>query len=166
MRLRRAAAEARALAVAGPKASTVAEDEPLADVREAVELLPHGQREVVLLHYVDGLTCDEVAAALGSTPGAVRVRLHRARAELRRALAPHMPPPASRKEMPMIEMALEDVIVRVDRADASNVVWDFRIVVLREPGGGTPTADLDRFRRRECARSPPARGAAAAPVDR
>ena len=35
----------------------------------------------------------------------------------------------------MVEMALEDVIVRVDREDASSLVWDSRIVVLREPGG-------------------------------
>jgi len=134
MRLRRAATESRVLAAAGHM--TVAADaEPLEDVRQAVALLPPAQRDAVLLHYVDGLSCDEVAAALGSTPGAVRVRLHRARTELRRRLAPHAPLPPMRKEALMIEMVLEDVIVRVDTDDPSKVVWDQRIVVLREKDG-------------------------------
>jgi len=36
----------------------------------------------------------------------------------------------------MIEMALDDVVVRVDRDDSSKVVSDHRIVVLREADGG------------------------------
>jgi bifunctional DNase/RNase len=35
----------------------------------------------------------------------------------------------------MIEMALEDVIVRVDSEDATKPVWDQRIIVLREKQG-------------------------------
>ncbi len=35
----------------------------------------------------------------------------------------------------MIEMALEDVIVRVGTDDSSKLVWDQRIVVLREKDG-------------------------------
>src|SRR5256712_9857453 len=103
MRLRRAATETRVLAAAGATLYAP-EDEPLEDVRDGVQLLPPAQRDAVLLHYVDGLSCDEVAAALGSTPGAVRVRLHRARAELRRRLAPEAPAAFPRKERSMIEM--------------------------------------------------------------
>src|SRR3989440_11028144 len=134
MRLRRAATEARVLTAAGPTAYTP-EEEPLEEVRDAVQLLPPAQRDAVLLHYVDGLSCDEVAAALGSTPGAVRVRLHRARAELRRRLAPEAPAAFPRKERSMIEMVIEDVVVRVDSGDAAKIVWDQRIVVLREQDG-------------------------------
>ncbi len=134
MRLRRAAIEARVLAAAGATGD-VADADRLEDGREAVRLLPPGQRDAVLLHYVDDLSCEEIAAALDSTPGAVRVRLHRARKELQRRLAPHAPIPPPRKEIPMIEMALEDVIVRVDAADPSKLALEQRIVVLREKGG-------------------------------
>jgi RNA polymerase sigma factor (sigma-70 family) len=135
MRLRTAATEARVLAAAGT-ARPAEERELLEDVREALRLLPPRQRDAVLLHYVDGLSCDEVAAALDSTPGAVRVRLHRARAELRRRLAPHTTTPTMRREIMMVEMTLEDVVVRVDSNDPSKLVADQRIVVLREKDGG------------------------------
>ncbi len=162
MRLRSAATEARALAVAGA-APHGPEVDALEDVREAVALLPPAQRDAVLLHYVDGLSCEEVAAALGSTPGAVRVRLHRARAELRRRLAPRAPVPSRRKEIAMIEMALEDVIVRVDPEDASKLVAEQRIVILRERDGvrrlpiwiGSPEGNALAFRLREKAPSRP-----------
>ena len=134
MRLRREAIETRALARAD-RPPAPADAEPLEDVREAVQLLPAAQRDAVLLHYIEGLSCEEIAETLGSTPGAVRVRLYRARAELRRRLAPHAPVQATRRETPMIELALDDVIVRVDADDHSSVVWDQRIVVLRERNG-------------------------------
>jgi RNA polymerase sigma factor (sigma-70 family) len=134
MQLRRAATETRVLAAAGSRV-TFEEPEPLADVRDAVALLPSAQRDAVLLHYIEGLSCEEIATALGSTPGAVKARLHRARVDLRRRLAPHAPAPLKRKEFPMIEMALEDVIVRVDADDPEKLVWDHRIVVLREQEG-------------------------------
>jgi RNA polymerase sigma factor (sigma-70 family) len=134
MRLRRAASEARALSEAA-QAVASADAESLEDLRAAVALLPPAQRDAVLLHYVDGMSCEEVAVALGSTPGAVRVRLHRARAELRRHLLADAPSTPPREEIPMIELTLEDVIVRVDADDPSKLVWDQRIVILREKDG-------------------------------
>lgn len=71
MQLRRAATETRVLAAAGSRIP-LDEQEPLADVREAVLLLPSAQRDAVLLHYIEGLSCEEIAAALDSTPGARR----------------------------------------------------------------------------------------------
>ena len=134
MQLRRAATEARVLAASGRGVAFV-EPEPLADVRDAVALLPAPQRDAVLLRYIEGLSCEEIASALDSTPGAIKARLHRARAELRRRLAPHAPTPLNRKELSMIEMALDDVVVRVDTEDSEKLVWDQRIVVLREKEG-------------------------------
>lgn len=55
-------------------------------VRKAIGALPAAQREAVLLFYVDGLTQSEVAAQLGIEVGAVKTRLHRARAALRHRL--------------------------------------------------------------------------------
>jgi RNA polymerase sigma factor (sigma-70 family) len=134
MQLRRAATEARVLAASGPRV-TLDEQEPLADVRNAVLLLPSAQRDAVLLHYIEGLSCEEIATTLGTTPGAEKARLHRARVDLRRSLAPHAPVPLKQEESPMIEMTLEDVIVRVDAEEPAKLVWDQRIVVLREKKG-------------------------------
>jgi RNA polymerase sigma factor (sigma-70 family) len=109
-----------------------------ARVQRAVDVLPAEQRRAVLLHYVDGLSCEEIAALLGEPTGTVRVRLHRARTRLRDRLAPPAP---TRKEIPaMIEVTLEDVVVRVladgdDEEKPRLGSRQLRIVLLREKGG-------------------------------
>jgi len=139
MRLRRGAVHRRALVLAGADAAVTHDDdrELLEIVRSAVALLPAGQRDVVLMHYVDDLSCEEIAHLLGTTAGAVRVRLHRARASLRRELAPLAPAPITqvRKEQDMLEMNVTDVLVRVAPDDESKPVADQRIVLLKEEGG-------------------------------
>jgi RNA polymerase sigma-70 factor, ECF subfamily len=52
-----------------------------------LDLLPDKQREIVVLRIVVGLSAEETAEAVGSTPGAVRVAQHRALGKLREALA-------------------------------------------------------------------------------
>ena len=133
MRLRRLALQRRVAVGGGPPASD--ERELLEVVRDAVDVLPHGQREVVLMHYVDDLSCEEIAHLVGTSPGAVRVRLHRARAQLRRELAPLTVIPRTTKEKTMIEMRLDDVIVRVSSEDETKLVSEMRIVLLREASG-------------------------------
>jgi RNA polymerase sigma-70 factor (ECF subfamily) len=49
----------------------------------AIRKLSPEQREVVRLAHVEGLTSTEIGHLLGATPGAVKVRLHRARLRLR-----------------------------------------------------------------------------------
>jgi RNA polymerase sigma-70 factor (ECF subfamily) len=56
-------------------------------VTRAVEGLSPDHRAVILLREVHGLEYEEIAAALAISPGTVRSRLSRARAELRAALA-------------------------------------------------------------------------------
>jgi RNA polymerase sigma-70 factor (ECF subfamily) len=51
-----------------------------------LDVLPAKQREIVVLRIVVGLSAEETAGAVGSTPGAVRVAQHRALARLRRLL--------------------------------------------------------------------------------
>lgn len=51
-----------------------------------IDGLPEGQREVLRLRVVVGLSAAETADAVGSTPGAVRVAQHRALTTLRAAL--------------------------------------------------------------------------------
>ena len=59
-----------------------------ARVRAAVAGLADGQRDAVLLFYLQGLSHREVAAELGVSVGAVKSRLHQARAALAPRLAP------------------------------------------------------------------------------
>ncbi|MGW5747201.1 sigma-70 family RNA polymerase sigma factor [Amycolatopsis sp. NPDC003861] len=56
-------------------------------VAKLLGVLPRKQREIVVLRVVVGLSAEETAAAVGSTPGAVRVAQHRALGRLRRVVA-------------------------------------------------------------------------------
>ncbi|MFT3866618.1 MAG: RNA polymerase sigma factor [Solirubrobacterales bacterium] len=58
----------------------------------AMDQLPDGERAVLELVVLDGLSVSEAAAAIGVRPVTARVRLHRARRKLREELEP---PPAS-----------------------------------------------------------------------
>jgi RNA polymerase sigma-70 factor (ECF subfamily) len=49
----------------------------------AIQRLPPEQREVLRLAHVEDLTSIEIGRLVGATPGAVKVRLHRARLRLR-----------------------------------------------------------------------------------
>lgn len=55
-------------------------------VEKALQALPQKQREALLLTKAGGLSMREAAAALGTTEGAVKVRVHRALVSLRRSL--------------------------------------------------------------------------------
>ena len=91
------------------RASSRNRSEPVADVPDAVEVadspeqralrvelsgemgrlldqLPDKQREILVLRVVVGLSAEETAEAVGSTPGAVRVAQHRALARLRKSM--------------------------------------------------------------------------------
>ncbi len=59
-------------------------------VSRAVAALPHFQREALILAEYEGMTLDEIAQAVGVEVAAVKSRLHRARENLRRILAPLM----------------------------------------------------------------------------
>jgi RNA polymerase sigma-70 factor (ECF subfamily) len=59
-------------------------------LRKAIEGLPAIYRNVVMLRDIEEMDVRETAAALEITEGAVKVRLHRARALLQRELAPRL----------------------------------------------------------------------------
>lgn len=72
--------DAQTLDVAGDLAQQIAEGDA---VRRAVMALVPRQRAALVLREVYGLTCGEVAAALGISPGAAKTMLWRAREEFR-----------------------------------------------------------------------------------
>ena len=55
-------------------------------LRRAVDDLPHGMRQVLVLHDVQGFTHEEIAGRLGIAPGTSRSQLYKARAKLRTML--------------------------------------------------------------------------------
>ncbi len=58
-------------------------------IQQAVSTLPLQQREALILFQYEELPLEEVAVILGIEVGAVKSRLHRARARLKRILTPY-----------------------------------------------------------------------------
>jgi RNA polymerase sigma-70 factor (ECF subfamily) len=70
--------------------SKVIGGETLQKVKTAIDSLPAKQREVILLRDVAGFDADEVSALLGISAANERVRLHRARAAVRKMLEEYL----------------------------------------------------------------------------
>ena len=58
------------------------------ELRDALAQLPEGQRQVIELHWFEGLPFKDVAAVVGAGESAVKVRAHRGYGRLRTLLAP------------------------------------------------------------------------------
>jgi RNA polymerase sigma factor (sigma-70 family) len=65
------------------EAGPIAEDPMVVELLAQLGGLSEQQRAVVVLRYVGGFTPSEIAGLLDSSPGSVRVQLHRAHAHLR-----------------------------------------------------------------------------------
>ena len=72
----------RASVDAGPEQMTM-DAESAARMSGLLDVLPAKQREILVLRVIVGLSAEETAEAVGSSPGAVRVAQHRALARLR-----------------------------------------------------------------------------------
>lgn len=59
-------------------------------VRKAIGELPETYRTVVLLRDIEGLSTEETAKIVNTTPNAVKIRLHRGRMALRTLIAPYL----------------------------------------------------------------------------
>jgi len=59
-------------------------------VREAIEALPETYRTVVILRDCEGLSREDTAAIVKTTPAAVKIRLHQGRMALRTLIADHL----------------------------------------------------------------------------
>ena len=80
----------RAEGVSGAPANGVLAQERDAEVQRAIGSLPEHQREVVVMHHLEGMPVQEVAEQLGLALGTVLSRLARGRETLRRKLAPYV----------------------------------------------------------------------------
>src|SRR4051812_19685729 len=90
------------------------------ELAAAIAALPPGQRDVVVLFHLADLPQRAVAERLGTAPGAVRTRLHKARAALRARLRGDRPPtrPPTTEETTMPDTAVPARIVDVRRTPA------------------------------------------------
>ena len=97
-----------------PERQTAAREQARA-VEAAVDLLPDGQREAFMLRTVEGLDTGEAAALLRVSPGALKVRLHRAHLALRAELgdAVDAAPAAFRFAAPRCDPMVAWVMARI-----------------------------------------------------
>ena len=89
-------------------------------VLSVIQELPQAHREAAQLYYYESLTLHEVAAITGASPGAIKVRLHRARNHLREKLHqayPDIRPGTTLKDRrtTMIKMNIVDIIKRDEK---------------------------------------------------
>lgn len=107
-----------------------------AAVRAAIAQLAAGQREAVLLFYLQGLTHREVAAELGISVGAVKARLHQARTALTPPLTAFAAPKETVMTAPASGPAWADVFVTEVRADDTDHPTSRRhVMVVAEQNG-------------------------------
>jgi RNA polymerase sigma factor (sigma-70 family) len=66
-----------------PSVNFYRENKLYESVRDALDSLPETYREVLMLHYFAGMDSKEIATALGLSPTAIRMRISRAREQLR-----------------------------------------------------------------------------------
>jgi RNA polymerase sigma factor (sigma-70 family) len=74
------------LAATGTVEQTVETNERLTEALAAIARLPEPQRDALTLRALEGRSHQEIAEAIGVTPGAARQHLHRARASVRTAV--------------------------------------------------------------------------------
>jgi RNA polymerase sigma factor (sigma-70 family) len=124
----------------GPGPAELAENSVLAHrVRRAIGDLGPGQRDAVLLYYLQGLSHREVAAELGISPGAVKARLHQARGTLAPRLSPFVqedsmsptPPSETSAQPRWVDVS----VAGIRRPGGEGAGTKIHIVILRENGG-------------------------------
>ncbi len=105
-----------------------------------MDALAPGQRAAVLAFYWQGLSHVEAAHELGIHPGAVKDRLHKARAALAPVLADHLDFSGDyQKETPVMASTdsdwIEAEVAEVRRSNDKDPMRRFHVVVLRERRG-------------------------------
>jgi RNA polymerase sigma factor (sigma-70 family) len=109
-----------------------------ARVRGAIGALADGQHHAVRLFYLQGLSHREVAEELGISVGAVKARLHQARAALAPRLVQFMPiPQKEERTVTAIDSAewAEVQVSEVRMTQAENPLERQHVMILAERGG-------------------------------
>ena len=104
-------------------------------VRAAIADIAPGQREAVLLFYLQGLSHREVADELGISPGAVKARLHQARAALAPRLSHLMEEPVMTSTQTAEPTWVDVTIDGIRRPAGDDAAMKIHTVILTETGG-------------------------------
>jgi RNA polymerase sigma factor (sigma-70 family) len=125
----------RASAAPGP-AEVAEAAEVSARVRGAIAALPAGQRDAIRLFYLQGLSHAEVATELGVSVGAVKSRLHQARAALAPRLA-HVIEIPKEKSMPQTSAVewVDASVTEVRRSEGEDLLGRKYVMFLAERDG-------------------------------
>jgi RNA polymerase sigma-70 factor (ECF subfamily) len=111
-----------------PAAPGPEEREDGLQVLAAIAALPRGQRDAVALFYLADLSHVQIAARLGISVGAVKTRLHKARASLQTRLAD------LRKDLPPMPSSVPMHVADI-RDTGGEDRFESHVVVLEEDGG-------------------------------
>jgi len=106
-----------------------------ARVRAAIAELADGQREAVLLFYLQGLSHREVAAELHISIGAVKSRLHQARAALAPRLAPLIEEEPGMSATTSAPEWVDVSVAAVRAAEGDDVMARKHVMVLKAADG-------------------------------
>ncbi len=107
-----------------------------ARVRGAIAVLADGQQDAVRLFYLQGLSHREVAGELGISVGAVKARLHQARAALAPKLVQFMATPEARAVTATEAVEWAEVSVSEIRRTEDGDPWQRKhVMILAERGG-------------------------------
>ena len=120
---------------AGPQ--EIAEERELNQiVLNTVKILASGDRDVTLMFYYEQLNLQEIAAILGISVSAVKVRLHRARQRLRDRLLGQNKGiiPYEKRRKKMVKVTIADV-VKQERPDETGHSHTMYVVVLKDEDG-------------------------------
>jgi len=125
------------LASASPDPAEAAEiADTAARVRDAIAALADGQQDAVRLFYLQGLSHREVAEELGISAGAVKARLHQARAVLAPKLLQFKTTPEARAVTATEAVEWAEVSVSEIRGNQDADPWQRKhVMILAERGG-------------------------------
>lgn len=121
----------------GPTPQEIAEQRELHQTMlDAINVLAAKDRDATLLFYYDQLSLQEIAALLGTSVGAVKVRLHRVRQRLKGTLLSQHPEivPRKQRRKSMVKVTVADV-VKQEPVDEQGHLYPLHVIVLQDEAG-------------------------------
>jgi len=151
LRDRPPSSEALAEALAGGRgpAEELERREELADLIRQLQKLPESQRAAIVMRELEGLSHEEIAAALGLSGGAARQAIHRARTTLRDGLGVLLPMPLLKALLAGSPAAPVEVAAGAAGAGAAGVALKAATVTVLVAGALGAGAAIDHGHRNE-----------------
>lgn len=115
-------------AMDSPSLNSYRDEQLNESVRETLDLLPEAYREVLVLHYFAGMSSDEMAVSLGTSPTAIRMRLSRARGLLKEEIIEMMSRTFEEQRLPMgftfrVVEAVKRIKIHPATPESSGLPW-------------------------------------------